>query len=50
MILEFHELEFFEKIAFKFVRNFLMELKFMEKLSSLNSSTQKVIDSYIFPK
>ena len=30
IVLEFHELEFFEKIAFKFSENLLMELEFME--------------------
>ena len=31
MILEFHEIEFFEKIAFKFAEKFLMELEYHKK-------------------
>ena len=28
MVLEFYEIDFFEKITFKFVENFLMELEY----------------------
>ena len=28
MVLEFYEIDFFEKIAFKFAENFLMELEY----------------------
>ena len=50
MVFKFHELESFEKIDFKFTGKFLMELEYHEKLEFPNSSTQKVIDPYIFLK
>ena len=31
IVFEFHEIEFFEKIAFKFAKNVLMELEYHKK-------------------
>ena len=40
MALEFHELNYFEKIAFKFAGNFLMKLKYHKKNSKFFHGTQ----------
>lgn len=44
MVLKFHKVEFFKKIAFKIAEKILIELDFPD------SSIKKVIDSYLFPK
>ena len=41
MVSEFHELEFFEKIVFKFPKIFLMELEYHKKLKFLRLEYQK---------
>ena len=52
MVLEFHELEFFEKIAFKRAENILMELEFHEleyrKSGRLLLIFETVVDFHIF--
>ena len=40
MVLEFMELEFFEKIASKFVRKFFMELEYHKKISKFFHETR----------
>ena len=51
MKLEFQKLEFFEKKnTSNLPENFLWYSSTMENSISSNSSTQKVVDPYIFPK